>query len=153
MEKRFLSFISLALIIFLMSSCFSSKLWAEKITIESAEIPPDMKTEDFVIIGVLKGIRRYDDFLKNEFSRYTGTYVLSEKINFSSKYHDANKYRYFLDCNVEATYGPGTGAGGVIRFYIYDRKTDKKYVRKSASTLIKKEIRAYLLAIDSIRKK
>jgi hypothetical protein len=141
---------------FLINSCASTSELAESITIESGQIPPDMKTEKFTLVGVLQGRNSYDKYLTKEFEAYTGDYVLATRKEIESKYSDVTKYRYLLDY-VKETTRIGTGVdsrnSSGYRYFIIDRKDDKKYLRKSRSSFFALEIRGYLKGIESIRKK
>ena len=166
MKKKIISFTSIFFIILLLNSCASTSSVAKKITIKSGEIPPDMKTDNFTLIGVLKGKRSYDKYVEKEFLTYTGKYVLATEEEISNKYNDIEKYRYLMDYHMEDTYstyynkdkekyGPPyeTKKSTGFRYYILDRKEKKEYIRKSKSGFFTLEMKAYLIAIDSIRKK
>ncbi len=157
MKKTF-QLASLFLIILVAVSCVSTSRVAQKITVESGEIPPEMVTEDFTLIGVLKGRRSYDRYLKKKFSDYTGDYILATKEEIEKKYSDVNKYRYIMDYQSETDVKAGLDSYGQVqsttgyRYSILDRKKDKEYYRKSRSSAFAKEIEAYLLAIELARK-
>jgi hypothetical protein len=161
-------------ILVLISSCASTTSVAKKITAESGEIPPSMKTDDnFIIIGILKGIKSYDKYVKKEFQSYKGKYILATEAEIYQKYTDVNKYRYKIDYRAEETninyikrnypnyskisrpydkYTEVTRTSTGFRYYIFDRKENKEYIRKSKSSFFAKEIRAYLSAIQLIAK-
>lgn len=128
------------------NSCAPPANVAQRITIESGQIPPDMKNEDFTLIGVLKGRNSYDKYVEKEFNDYSGKYVLATSEEIMTTYKDVNKYRYILDCNVSndeyyAPASPGSNSRGYssttgYRYSILDRKDGKKYVRKSESSFL-----------------
>lgn len=167
MKKKITILLCTILIINIFCSCASVKSVANKITIESGEIPPDMKSEEFILIGVLKGKRSYDKYVKKEFENYTGRYILALETEIADKYTDINKYRYIMNYKLEhgsigtynadnakygqSPYGSSTTTG--FRYYIIDRQENKEYVRNSRSSFYAKEMRAYLLAVDRVRKK
>jgi hypothetical protein len=157
------------------NSCASIGSVAQKISIESGEIPPDMKNKDFILIGVLIGKRSYDKYVLKEFEKYTGNYILATESEIEEKYNDVKKYRYIMNYQMEQgsiqTYNSnsryGKPAPGVdfaepkyssqnttgFRYYLIDRLENKTYTRNSRSSFYAKEMRAYLQAIDRIRMK
>ncbi len=148
----------------LINSCSSPEHVANKITITSGEIPPDMKTEDFTLIGILQGRKSYDKYVEKEFDGYTGKYVLATYDELKTKYKDVNKYRYMMDYDAtrNSSYAPGApGANGSgwttttngYRYYILDRKENKKYKRRGESSFFALEMKAYLQAIQNTRDK
>lgn len=151
-----MSFFLIALISF---SCLSTDYVAKKITVESGQIPSSMKTENFILIGVLKGRRSYDKYVKKEFATYKGKYVLATEKEIETKYSDISKYRYVMDYEQETDIMPGVDSYGQTkkttgyRYFILDRKENKKYLRKSRSSAFAKEMKAYLTAIDAVRTK
>ncbi|NPV51792.1 MAG: hypothetical protein HPY60_11450 [Candidatus Methanofastidiosum sp.] len=165
MKNVIITLTGILIIIFLFNSCASVSSVAKKITIESGEVPPDMKSEEFIIIGVLKGRRSYDKYVKKEFSKYTGNYILAQKDEITEKYSDVNKYRYIMDYTKESStstkYNPNYKQHGSqpfedntttgYRYFIQDRKENKEYTRKSRSSNFKLEMRAYITALESIR--
>ena len=159
MKKNSLFAIRIALFVLgisLVNSCAATNAVAESITIESGQIPPDMKIEKFGIIGVLHNRNSYDKYLIKEFEAYTGEYILATAKETGSKYNDVSKYRYVLDYVKEYS-KIGSGVNSVnssgYRYYIIDRKEEKIYQRKSRSSFFALEIRSYLKSIESIRKK
>jgi hypothetical protein len=134
----------------LLLSCASSKEVANTITVESGEIPADMKKEDFILIGILKGRNSYDKYLKSEFKKYTGNYVLCKLEEIDSKYSDKSKYRYIMDFTQKRDFG---SQGTIVdTYYIRDRKDNQQYQRNSGSSFFKLEIRSYLAAIEQARR-
>ena len=157
-RKIIFAFSLLFLFAILINSCKSTKAVANKITIESGEIPPDMRNEKFTVIGVLHGKDSYDKYVEKEFSEYTGKYVLATYPEIKAKYTDSLKYRYIMDCFEIVTesydakslskrrYSVG------YRYFITDRKTDVTYKRKQKSGFFALEMKAYLKAIEAVRK-
>ena len=146
-------FIVLLSAILTITSCKTTSAVADKITIESGEIPPDMKTEKFILIGTLKDKRSYDKYVEKEFDAYTGEYVLATKEEISTKYPDKSKYRYIMDCvEVRSPSGNGKDYTTGFRYYIRDRKTGTNYTRKGQSSFFALEMKAYLKAIEAVRK-
>ena len=130
----------------------STNTLANKITIGSGEIPAEMKSENFTIIGILKGRNSYDKYVIKEFSAYTGNYVLGNKKEINTTYSDITKYRYLMDYDLESSKSSNMTTYG-YRYYIIDRKTQIKYSRKSRSSFFALEMRAYLKSIETVRKK
>jgi len=142
--------------IFVFNLCISSSAFAQKVSVASGDIPPDMAKETFTIIGVLKDRKSYDKYLEKGFAEYTGNYVLATKEEIASKYKDVEKYRYLLDYDEGTTDYSTPGNRNVMHhkiFFIIDRKDGKKYVRKSFSSFFAKELRNHINAIESARKK
>ncbi len=154
------------LLIFTLPSCVSTNTVANKITVGSGEIPPDMAKEKFIIIGMYQGRNSYDKYMERGFASYGGEYVLAEKKELATKYSDTKKYRYILDCQAtekrnDPNVGfepnrpgnPEQGKYKVIEFiyHIVDRQTGKIYYRKHGSSAFGKEIKAYVTAIDKAR--
>lgn len=136
-------------------SCATTNAVAEKITIKSGQIPPQMAEEKFILIGKLHNRKSYDKYVEEEFSSYTGDYVLATQTEIDSKYANKEKYRYVMDYTREdkRNYtGKDYNISTVYRYFILDRVTGDKFVRKGASGAFKLEIRTYLKAIESIRK-
>ncbi|KYH06703.1 hypothetical protein A1704_23100 [Chryseobacterium cucumeris] len=139
-----------------LQSCASTSSVANKITVESGEIPPDMKSEDFTLIGVLKERGSYDKYVKIAFANYTGKYVLATENEIKDKYNDTNQYRYIMDYERETASLTVVGSGKSQtvpgkRYFILDRKTDKEYKRKTWSSFYTKEMQAYLKAIEAVK--
>ncbi len=137
-------------------SCASTSSAANKITIESGEIPPDIKSEDFTLIGVLKERKSYDKYVKKAFENYTGKYVLATEEEIKEKYSDTNQYRYIMDYERETADlivvgSPKTQTVPGKRYFILDRKTNKEYKRKTWSSFYAKEMQAYLKAIEAVK--
>lgn len=157
--KRKELFLVLLVIGVLFNSCTHSKKRSEKITIESGQIPPEMATEKFILIGRLygRGEKSYDKRLAKELDKYAGEKVLATKEEIAEKYTSANGYRYILDFDPQ--YQESRDANGgtcsilVRRFYIYDQQTGEKYTRNAVSSFWALQIRYYLLAIDAVRLK
>jgi hypothetical protein len=154
------NFIIVLLVILLCHSCASVNSIARKITTESGEIPPDMKTEEFIMIGTLKNKENYDKYLEKEYANYTGKYVLATEQDITNKYNDVNKYRYIMDYKEERSEHYSSMSGSMqkvtstgFRYFILGRKVNKKYLRKSRSSFFALEIRAYLIAIEAARKR
>ena len=157
MKKIIFRLASIYLALILFNSCVSVESLAKTITIESGEIPPDMKTDSFVLIGMLIEKKGYDEDLKKEFANYTGNYILVTNNEIKNTYVDINKYRYIMASKLERTVYTNT-TGSLIssyayRFYILDRKENKEYLRTTKSSFASSEVRAYLIAIEAIRKK
>ncbi|MFZ4930377.1 hypothetical protein [Chryseobacterium sp. Mn2064] len=157
MKTFIMSLATIAILSTSMQSCASTGSVATKITVESGEIPPDMKSEDFTLIGVLKERGSYDKYVEKAFADYTGKYVLATENEIKEKYSDVDKYRYIMD------YERATGSVMVVgssksqtvpgkRYFILDRKTNKEYNRKTWSSFYYKEMQAYLKAINEVKK-
>jgi len=156
MKRIITTLTSTLLIILLVNSCASVNSVAKRITIESGEIPPDMKMESFILIGILKEKKSYDKYVKKEYATYTGNYILTTEKELTTKYNDITKYRYFMDYHEEhsSSYSNGSFHNTTgYRYYIYDRKEKKEYLRESRSSFFALEMKAYLIAIESVRKK
>ncbi|MFT3702135.1 MAG: hypothetical protein QM802_07185 [Agriterribacter sp.] len=133
-------------------SCRSSKAVADKITVSSRQIPPEMATNDFTIIGMLHKRHSYDKYLKKGFETYPGKYVLSIDFEVNKNYPDTSKYRYYLDYENEFS-SSGGNQFTYYRYFIVDRVTGNKFRRKTSSTNFANEIKMYLAAIEKVRKK
>jgi hypothetical protein len=145
-----------ALIISLFGSCKVGTGLSSSLTIESGQVPPDMAKEDFIIIGVLKGRKSYDKYLRKGFEGYTGRFELKTQEEITASYTDVEKYRYILDHDREVTtYFDGTKYvnNKCYRFYIYDRKEKKKYSRTDITCSFYYDIKNYVIAVDNARKK
>ena len=159
MRNKTLRLSGLIMVLFIIVSCASVNHVAKRITIKSGQIPPDMQTEKFTLIGIVNGKKSYDKYVKKKFSEYTGEYVLAEIEEVDEKYKDVNKYRYILSGTLEVEYSAPTTLYGQpvrhsgFRCYIFDRKEDKMYRRKRRSSFFALEIEACLTAIEMIRKK
>lgn len=156
MKISIISLVSTVILATSLQSCTSTSSVADKITIESGEIPPDMKSEDFTLIGVLKERGSYDKYVKIAFANYTGKYVLATENQIKDKYSDTNQYRYIMDYERETASLTVVGSRKSQtvpgkRYFILDRKTDKEYKRKTWSSFYAKEMQAYLKAIETVK--
>lgn len=157
MKALIMGVASIAILSTTLQSCASTGSVANKITVESGEIPPDMKSENFTLVGVLKERGSYDKYVKKEFANYTGEYVLATENEIQDKYSDIDKYRYIMDYERETAsiHYAGTRKSQTVpgkRYFILDRKTNKEYKRKTWSSFYAKEMQAYLKAIEAVRK-
>jgi hypothetical protein len=144
-----------ALIIGLSGSCKVGTSLSSSLTIASGQVPPDMANEDFIIIGVLKGRKSYDKYLRKGFEGYTGRFELKTAEEITASY-TVEKYRYILDHDREVTtYFDGTKYvnNKCYRFYIYDRKEKKKYSRTDVTCSFYYDIKNYVIAVDNARKR
>ncbi len=150
-----------ALIMMTTIGCFSKAVQrvADGITIDSGEIPPDMATDEFVVIGVLKGKDGYDKGIKMAFEGYSGEYhlQLGDDIVYSSAKASTScpvsLCRYVIDFNIERYESSEMDRldGFSTRFFIHDKLTGQTYTRKGRSSMFGKELQAYLKAIDRVR--
>lgn len=143
-----------------MQSCGSTDSVAKTITVKSGELPADINNPDYTLIGTLKERNSYDKYLIKGFEQYNGKYVLATENEIKNKYTDIDKYRYQMDYERESgevftasknqplSGRPYQSVSGK-RFYILDRKTNKKYIRKTWSSFYAKEIQAYIKAIEA----
>ncbi|MBS1549313.1 MAG: hypothetical protein JSS94_05520 [Bacteroidetes bacterium] len=143
-----------------MQSCGSTDSVAKTITVKSGELPADINNPDYTLIGTLKERNSYDKYLIKGFEQYNGKYVLATENEIKNKYTDIDKYRYQMDYERESgevftasknqplSGRPYQSVPGK-RFYILDRKTNKKYIRKTWSSFYAKEIQAYIKAIEA----
>ena len=142
---------------FLVSSCIPIRRGpVDTATVESAEIPPDMATEKFILIGMVKNRKSYDKYLRTAFDTYTGKYILADNKEIAANYQDTVKYRYILDYTDEYSHGndaAGQAGTNSHHFYIRDRKANKIYMRKSWSAFFARDMRTYLQQIEAFRKK
>jgi len=148
--KNIIKLLFFSVLLCVLNSCASVNSVASKITIDSGEIPPEMKNENFILIGILSGRNSYDKFVKKAFNEYPGEYVLGTMEDLNTKYNDIEKYRYYMNyglSNNRITNAVGT------RYYIVDRKLGKTYRRKSGSSFYALEMEAYLQAIDRVSQK
>jgi len=152
-----LSAFRLALVSFLLcvfNSCALPHQESTNETVESAEIPPDMATEQFILIGTLKNRKSYDKYMTKEFANYTGKYLLANKAEITTTYQDISKYRYIMDYTVDTDFGSSSQPGSsTYRYFIKDRKANKIYPQRLRSGYYPFEIRSYLKAIEAFRKK
>lgn len=161
MRKIFHGLLATIIIVCFFTSCGSTKSAAKRITIESGELPPDMATEDFTIIGILHDKKSYDKWVEKDFAAYPGKSVTSTMEEVYKTYRDVKKYRYLMDGVMKSERFSTTDEKGrqsyttttTYRYYILDRKTGKTYKRKDDSSFFSKEMIAYLKAIDAVRKK
>jgi len=152
--KTLTTWLSFLFLISIFNSCKTTESVAKGISIESGEIPPDMAKEDFTLLAATYTWGGYDKVIKREIEKYTGKYVLvSVEGGLSKQYQDVSKYRYLMAFDSNFGTGAGGGTVAVYRYYILDRKDNKKYMRKARSSNYPQEIRAYLQAIDAVRKK
>jgi polysaccharide pyruvyl transferase WcaK-like protein len=151
MRKLVNVFLKSILIIFLLNSCASAGKIASYITIDSGEIPPEMKDNKFILIGILTGDKNYDKQVSKKYNDYSGEYLLMTKKEMSENYSDVDKYRYYMhfeqEVGVTAT---GEGTCG-MRYHIFDRKEQILYNRRRRSGFFALEMESYLLAIDRVR--
>ena len=137
-------------------SCSPVKKVAKQITVGSGEIPPEIRKGDFVLLGILRGNKSYDKALQKNFADYKGAYKLCGRDELETTYKDKDQYRYLMDYTVGMGSSPGNGKGMLFkgyRFYILDRKTNRKYKRLSRSSFKNLEIKVYLSAIERELKK
>lgn len=139
----------------LFGSCSSHQSLAYKeMTIKAGYLPEDMATQKFTVIGVLHGRKSYDKYLKRGFATYTGSYVLAKREDIEKQYPDIEKYRYIFDYDTKTmSYGYTTGTFKANHFYVYDRKTEKKYADGVGPVNnFGARIKDYTKAIDEARK-
>ncbi|MBN8788693.1 MAG: hypothetical protein J0I84_16520 [Terrimonas sp.] len=154
--RKMLPLLVCAALIIGISSCRTTGGVAKKITVKSGQLPPEIATEDFILVGQLAGRKSYDKYLRKNFEKYTGKYVLATEKELNTTYADTEKYRFVMDYNRESRSIMVNGQfseATSYRYYILDRKENKKYTRKSGSGQFSKEIEAYLKAIELTRKK
>lgn len=143
-----------------LSSCKSTAIVAGETSIEQEQLPPDMATEPFILIGILKDRKSYDKHMEKQFKKYTGEYVLATLKEVDSQYADVNKYRYIMDSK-ETLYDRGAGrdhyTGRMYSFYIIDRKEGHTYNHTrgsiTGSISVDLEVKSYLRSIEAFRKK
>ena len=161
MIKIFYVLLTTIFVFVLFTSCRSTKGAAKFITIASGEIPPDMATEDFTIIGMLHDKKSYDKWVEKDFAAYPGNSATATWDELKTTYRDVKKYRYLMDGDMKSERTSSMDEKGrtkyetiyTYRYYILDRKTGKTYRRKDDSSFFSKEMIAYLKAIDAVRKK
>lgn len=146
----------LAVILLTVVSCVTVEDLANSITVETGEIPPDMEREDFTIIGVLKGRKSYDKWVRKGFANYTGRYVLATISEIKEKYSNVDEYRYYIDFDKEVEIDYDWEAERDVkttryRYHIVDRKRKKKYVRVSTTKAFARQLEGYVMAIDVAR--
>jgi hypothetical protein len=151
--RLFFRFTILISLIGLYQSCSITTRFYKSITIESEQIPPAVAKEKFTFIGVLKGKRSYDKYLKKGFARYTGNYVLCKQNEIDAKYGDAQKYRFVLDYVMEKVMPSSYAPGNAYHFFIYDRIEEKSYWQSGNTNFFYEAIANYVIAVDTLRKK
>ncbi len=102
MNKIVYALLATIFVFVLFSSCRSTKRAAKSITIASGEIPPDMATEDFTIIGILHDKKSYDKWVEKDFAAYPGNAVTANWDELKTTYRDVKKYRYLMDGDMKS---------------------------------------------------
>ncbi len=150
MKKNILLIILFAGLFIGTSACVSLEVFAKNITVESGEIPPEMKTEKFILVGVLHDEKAVQKSTRQAFEKYTGEYVIGSLSEIRTKYRDLDKYRYLVDYKVDDS-AYGKAGNYTYQYFITDRKTNIQYVKKTKSSFFERELTTYLMAIDLVR--
>ncbi|MFG6686890.1 hypothetical protein ACGK9U_09935 [Mariniflexile sp. HNIBRBA6329] len=162
--KKTIKIISLLFIILCLNSCFigksiqSSKARSE-FTEENDAIPPNFgKFEHTVIVGILKGRRSYDKYLKSAFKKnYNGAYVLLTREELKKpEYRNMSKYRYVFDYTLGTTrstiYSDGLSSSVTLkRYYVEDRIEDKIYQSGAEFSYFAKAMKIYVANLEKKR--
>lgn len=157
-------------IIFLLSLCLTLnscfirksldvKAAKKEFTVENNAIPSGFgKNQKTVILGILRGRRSYDKWLKKVFKKnYHGNYKLISKDDISkAEYSDQTKYRYIFDYSDgttrSATYSNGQSSSVTYkRFYLYDRLINKNYMSGAEFTYFAKAMAVYVQNLEKKR--
>jgi hypothetical protein len=164
MATKYLNtFLILVFSALLLHGCSSVSSVAKKIAVKSGEIPPEMPNEYFTIIAIVVGKKNYDKYVLKAFENYTGKYILATQEEVNKTYSDSLVYRYIMHYDFSqdriltynSTYRRTYDNAGAAHYYYYilDRQTGKKYVRKMGSSFFALEMQAYVKAIEAARKK
>ncbi|GAB2833690.1 hypothetical protein GCM10027043_39680 [Ferruginibacter profundus] len=129
---------------------------------EAGQIPPDFgTTSDTLLVISHSSDWGYNKYLKNNFKdNYFGAYKIIKNSELAA--YPVSSYRFVFDHDLnystKTTVNTTTGASHNSTyassdvFYVMDRTTDKKYVTKS-SAYYSKLMRAYIKALEEVRKK
>jgi hypothetical protein len=154
---------------FLLSSCGAIvKVKAKKYaTVQEGAIPEDFGTGNVTMLFITKSKKSYDKYLKKNVERcYQGKYeLITHKTLEQDQYQDLETYPYYFDFGYktyqrftsnEVIHGPGgtrLTSGMVRKFFIIDRKTDKKYEMGMTSSYWSKLQRMYIKNLEAERLK
>jgi len=147
-----------------LSSCFVGKIIETskaktEFTVENDAIPPEFgENKEMIIIGILRGRRSYDKYLKSAFKNYyNGKYILiSAEEMRNSKYNDKKKYRYIFDYSdgstITYTFSSGRKASSNnFRHFIFDRLNNKRYQSGAEFTFFAKSMKVYMANLEQKR--
>ncbi len=124
------------------------------LTEEKGAIPPEFGKENTTLLFITHK-RSYNKYLKkNVKKRFKGNYeiISSNELNANDKYQDIIKYRYVFDYDyrsysyTKSDLSPGTGQ--VKKFYILDRKNNKRFASKMTSSYWSKLQKVYLKKLN-----
>ncbi|MGG9961267.1 hypothetical protein [Ferruginibacter sp. SUN106] len=156
--KNALSVVTIAVFFFM--AVASSHTKHMTFTKEAGQIPPDFGTTSDTLL-VISHDRAYNKYLKSNFKdNYFGAYKIINNSELAA--YPVSSYRFVFDHDLnystKTTVNTSTGASHNSTyassdiFYVKDRTTDKKYVTKS-SAYYSKLMRAYIKALEEVRKK
>lgn len=140
----------------LLSSCGAiAKLKANSnLTEEKGAIPPEFGNENTTLLFISHH-RSYNKYLKKNVKKlYKGPseIISTQELNSNDKYQNIEKYRYifnYTDRSYTYTrYNLSTGTGNVKKFYILDRKNEKKYESPITSSYWSKLQKVYLKKLN-----
>ena len=156
-KKNYLiiTLLSLLTLIFLSSCGAIVKSKADKfLTEENGAIPPDFGKEETTLLFITHR-RSYNKYLKTNVKKiYNSKYefINEDQLKSESKYNNINKYRYLFNYDEKSYtyYSPkgGSKTGYVKKFYVLDRKSDKRFYSKLTSGLWSKLQKVYLKKLN-----
>lgn len=133
-------------------------------TVENYAIPPEFgKNNNEVLIGILKGPKDYNNYLKRKIEKsYNGNYVLiSDNELNSKKYSDLKKYRYLftykegtkITTSIQTINGFTSGGSSYIlkKLYVYDRLKKNEFISGAEFKFWAKSIEIYLEQLEKQR--
>ncbi|WP_347374584.1 hypothetical protein [Aequorivita sp. Q41] len=153
--KRFKNVFFILILISLITSLASCGAMVKgtankKLTVEKGAIPPEFGSEKTTMLFITHH-RSYNKYLKkNVADIYKGDFEIISEKEFKSdvKYEDKQKYRYVFNFESKSySYTKSdlsSGSGEVKKFYVLDRKNEKKYFSPMTSSFWSKLQKVYL---------
>jgi hypothetical protein len=151
-------FLVLALSFTLLPSCLMP-IFKSKTSEKAGCIPPDVGIDSTIIIAVTHNRMSYDKYLIKNFNKvYNGKFIFVAEDTIESAlqgiYQNKEKYRFVFDYGIGNVYvweDSHNEAFSTNKYYIYDRKENKKYYSKITSSFFSKVMRAYIINLEKKR--
>ncbi len=124
------------------------------LTEEKGAIPPEFGNKNTTMLFISHH-RSYNKYLKKNVKKiYKGNseIISTEELNSNTEYRNTEKYRYIFDYDYKSysyTKSDGSfGNGQVKKFYVLDRKNEKKYKSPMTSGYWSKLQKVYLKKLN-----
>lgn len=155
MKQKLLYLSTIILVTNLLVSCggIVTSMANKKLTVKNGAIPPDFNKDNGTMLFVTYR-RGYNKYLKkNVANLYTGAHEFVTKDELASNlYTDIDKYRFVFDYDIISTTEFGFDGKmktrNIRKFYVYDRKKERKFRSKMTSGFWSKLQKVYLKKLN-----